>query len=142
MWVATTNKEANFIFDVLADRDASKPMLEYARWLDDRGEHRAADFLRLELSPTENEDRLKILRQELDARWLGTVTSRRFRRGDVVRIMGGPFQGVEGSVVEVDPRGARAGLFLHIFYRPMEPFWVAFTDLRLLKRAQEEHRQD
>jgi uncharacterized protein (TIGR02996 family) len=142
MWFATTDDEANFIFDLLADRDASELILAYARWLENRGAHREAEFLRLELSPTENADRLKALRQELDARWLGTVTSRRFRRGDVVRITGGLFQGMEGSVVEVDPLRARAGLLLHIFYRPTELTWVAFTDLQVLKRTPEEHRQD
>src|SRR5262245_45832088 len=113
MWFETTDDEGNFIFDLLADRDASEPALEYARWLEDRGRHREAEFLRLELSPAGNENRLKVLRQELDSRWLSTVTSRRIRRGDVVRITGGVFQDMEGSVVEVDPRGARAGLFLH-----------------------------
>ncbi|HXG12845.1 MAG TPA: KOW motif-containing protein [Gemmataceae bacterium] len=142
MWFATTDDEANFIFDLLADRDANEPMLAYARWLEDRGEHRAAEFLRLELSPAENAERLKVLRQELDTRWVGTVMSRRFRRGDVVRIMSGVFQGMEGSVVEVDPRGARAGLFLHIFYRPTEWTWVDFSDLRLVKPARQDQCQD
>jgi uncharacterized protein (TIGR02996 family) len=140
MWVATTDDEANFIFDLLDDRDAIEPMLDYARWLENRGQHRAAEFLRLELSPGENEDRLKALGQELDVRWLGTVISRRFRRGDIVRVTDGPFEGMEGSVVEVDTHGARAGLFLHIFYRPTELTWVAFTDLQLPKRARQEHR--
>jgi uncharacterized protein (TIGR02996 family) len=142
MWVAATDDEANFIFDLLADRDAREPMLEYARWLENRGQHRAAEFLRRELSPTENEVRLKVLRQELDSRWLATVTSRRFRPGDVVRVTGGLCQGMEGSVVEVDSHGARAGLFLHVFYRPTELTWVSFIDMRLLKRAQEKQRKD
>ena len=142
MWFATTDDEANFIFDLLADRDASEPVLVYARWLEDRGQHRAAEFLRLELSPAGNEDRLAVLRQELDSRWLGTVTSRRFRRGDVVRITGGTFESLEGKVVEVDPHGARAGLLLHIFYRSTELTWIAFSDLQFLKAAAQERRQD
>ncbi|MCI0740945.1 MAG: hypothetical protein L0Y72_18010 [Gemmataceae bacterium] len=142
MWVATTDEEANFIFDLLADRDASEPMLAYARWLEDCGEHRAAEFLRCELSPIENEERLKVLRRELDTRWVGTVTSRRFRRGDIVCITGGTLQGIEGRIIEVDAPKARAGLLLHIFYRPTELSWVAFSDLRLLKSAPVEHHQD
>jgi len=138
MWFATTNDEANFIFDLLANRYASEPMLENARWLESRGQHRAAEFLRLELSPEENADRLKVLRQELDARWLGTITSRRFRRGDVVRILRGMFESMEGSIVEVDPHGVRAGLVLHIFYRPTELTWVDFCDIRLMKPARQE----
>jgi uncharacterized protein (TIGR02996 family) len=142
MWFATTDDEANFIFDLLADRNASEPMLEYARWLENRGQRLAAEFLRLELSPEENADRLKVLRQELDARWLSTIMSRRFRRGDVVRILGGMFQGMEGSVMEVDAGRARAGLFLHIFYRPTEWTWVDFSDLRLVKPAPQDQSQD
>jgi uncharacterized protein (TIGR02996 family) len=130
-----TDEEANFIFDVLADPDARAPMLAYARWLEERGEPLAAEFLRLELSPYDNEQRLKALRQQLDPRWLGVVTSRRFRRGDVVRITGGQFEGMEGSVMEVDAPHGRAGLWLHIFYTPRELSWVAFTDLRLVRRA-------
>src|SRR5687767_14072943 len=141
MWYATTDEEANFIFDLLAYRDTSETMLKYARWLEDRGHYREAEFLRLELSPAENVDRLMALSQELDARWLGTVLSRRFRRGDVVRITGDLFQGMEGSVVEVDSRSARAGLLLNIFYSPTELSWVAFNNLRLLKCAAEEHPQ-
>src|SRR4051812_6031225 len=120
MWIATTDDEANFIFDLLADRNTSKPVLEYARWLENRGQNLAAEFLRLELSPEKNAERLKVLRQELDARWLGTVMNRRFRCGDVVRILRGMFQGIEGSIAEVDARTARAGLFLHMFYRPAD----------------------
>jgi hypothetical protein len=142
MWFATTDDEADFIFDLLADRNASEPALEYARWLENRGQHLAAEFLRLELSPEENADRLRILRQELDSRWLGTVVSRRFRRGDVVRILSGMFQGMEGSVMEVDARRARAGLFLHIFYRPKEWTWVDFSDLRLVKPAPEDQSRE
>jgi hypothetical protein len=135
MWFATTNDEADFIFELLANRNATEPMEEYARWLENRGQHLAAEFLRLELSPEENADRHKALRQELDPRWLGTVMSRRFRRGDVVCILGGMFLGLEGRVLEVDACMASAGLFLHIFYRPTELTWVDFTDLRLLKPA-------
>jgi uncharacterized protein (TIGR02996 family) len=142
MWVATTDDEANFIFDLLADPDASRPVLEYARWLENRGELRAAEFLRLGLSLNENQERLKVLRQQLDARWLGMVTSRWFRRGDVVRITGGRFQGMEGNVREVDAPGGRAGLLLLIFYRPTELTWVDFTDLLLQKRAQKEDHHD
>jgi uncharacterized protein (TIGR02996 family) len=140
MWFATTDDEANFIFDLLVDRSASEPMLEYARWLEKRGQHRAAEFLRLELSPVENAERLKVLRQDLDARWVGTVMSRHFRRGDVVRILGGMFRGIEADVVEVDPRGVRAGLVLHRFYMPRELTWVDFSDLQLLKPAPREHQ--
>jgi uncharacterized protein (TIGR02996 family) len=135
MWVATTDEEASFIFDLLADRDASAPMLKYARWLEERGQHQAAEFLRLELSPNKSEQRLKVLRQELDPRWLGVVTGRRFRRGDVVRILDGQFKGMEGSVMEVDAPGGRAGLFLHLFYRPTELTWEPFSELQLVKRA-------
>ena len=135
MWFATTDDEANFIFDLMADRDATEPMLNYARWLENRGQHRQAEFLRLELSPAVNEDRLKVLRQELDSRWLGTVTSRRFRRGDVVRITAGVFQGMEGRIVVVDPGGACADLLLNIFYCPRGPTWVPFTDMVVLKHA-------
>ena len=142
MWFATTDEEANFIFDLLADPNASEPVLDYARWLEDHGQRRAADFLRMELSPAGNEDRLKILRDELDKRWLDTLTSRHFRRGDVVHILGGEFQGMDGTVMEVDSRGARAGLFLHLFYRPTEWTWVNFRDLQLLKRAPEEQCQE
>src|ERR1700689_8329 len=101
MWVAKTEDEANFIFDLLDDNKSSEPIVKYAQWLESRGKLLAAEFLRLDLSPTENEDRLKELRQQLDARWLGIVTSRRFQRGDVVRITDDLFKGVEGSVVEV-----------------------------------------
>jgi uncharacterized protein (TIGR02996 family) len=142
MWFATTDDEANFIFDLLADRTASEPALEYAHWLENRGQHLAAEFLRLELSPEENADRLKVLRQELDTRWLGTVMSRRFRRGDVVRILRGMFQGIEGSIMEVDAPKARAGLFLHMFYRPTEWTWVDFGDLRLLKPAPQDQPEE
>jgi uncharacterized protein (TIGR02996 family) len=135
MWVATTDEEANFIFDLVANPEAEEPLLEYARWLEERGEHFAAEFLRLELSPHENEQRLRVLRQQLDPRWLGIVTGRRFRRGDVVRITGGQFEGMEGRVMEVDAPGARAGLLLHIFYRPKGLTWVAFADLRVVRQA-------
>src|SRR5262245_36657648 len=116
MWVATTDEEANSIFDLLADPNASGPVLEYARWLEERGEVGAAEYLRLRLSPKENGERLKVLREQLDARWLGIVTGRWFRRGDVVRITGGPFQGIEGSIRVVDAPHGRAGLLLHMFY--------------------------
>ena len=135
MWVATTDEEANFIFDLLADPDASAPMLEYARWLENHGQALAAEFLRLELSPNENEQRLQALREKLDPRWLATVTSRRFRAGDAVRITAGPCEGIEGKVAEVDADHGRAGLFLRIFCRQTELFWVPFLDLRLLKRG-------
>lgn len=138
MWVATTDEEANFIFDLLADRDATETMLAYARWLESRNQSRPAEFLRLELFPSENEDRLKDLRQELDQRWLVTVTSRRFRRGDVVCITAGLWQGIDATVVEVDARGAGAGLILNIFYRPVELTWMSFSDLRLQKSVAQE----
>src|SRR5262245_24120044 len=107
MWVATTDEEASFIFDLLADPDATTPMLNYARWLEERGQFRAAEPLRLELSPDENKQRLETLRQQLDSRWLATITSRRFRVGDIVRITAGPFEGIEGTVAEVDARQGR-----------------------------------
>lgn len=138
MWFAATDDEANFIFDLMADRNATEPMLKYASWLENRGQHREAEFLRLELSPTDNEDRLKILRQELDSRWLGTVTGRCFRAGDVVRITAGVFRGMDGDLIEVDLGRARAGLILHIFYSPRELIWVPFTDLLVLKHAADE----
>jgi hypothetical protein len=141
MWVAKTDDEANFIFDLLGDPDAIEPVLTYARWLENRGELGAAEFLRLGRSPNENHQRLKMLRHQLDARWLGTITSRWFRPEDVVRVTAGPFAGMEGSVVEVDARDGRAGLWLHIFYRPTELIWVDFRDLRLQKRVAQEGRQ-
>jgi len=65
MWRATTDDEANFIFDLLADLDASTPVLEYARWLEERGDPARAEFLRLDLCPEENEQRLQTLRQRV-----------------------------------------------------------------------------
>jgi uncharacterized protein (TIGR02996 family) len=135
MWRATTDDEANFIFDLLADPDASAPLLEYAQWLEEQGDPARAEFLRLELRPEENEYRLQALRQQLDPRWLATVGSRRFRVGDVVHILRGQFEGIEGTVREIDARRGRAGLWLHIFCRQTELLWVAFADLRLLKHA-------
>ncbi len=135
MWRATTDAEANFIFDLLADPDASGPMLEYARWLEGQGDAQRAEFLRLELAPRENEQRLRVLREQLDERWLATVTSRRFRVGDVVRILAGVCEGVEGRIAEIDSRLGRAGLLLHLFCRQTELFWAAFTDLKLVRRS-------
>jgi uncharacterized protein (TIGR02996 family) len=135
MWRATTDAEANFIFDLMADPDASAPMLVYADWLEERGEDRRAEFLRLELAPHENERRLGVLREQLDQRWVAMITSRRFRIGDVVRITAGPYEGIEGRIAEVDVRRGRAGLFLHMFCWQTELVWVAFTDLRRVRRA-------
>ncbi len=117
MWRATTDAEANFIFDLLADPDASGPMLEYAQWLEGQGDAQRAEFLRLELGPRENAQRLGVLREQLDQRWLATVTSRRFRVGDGVRILAGVCEGIEGQIAEVDPQRGRAGLLLHMFCR-------------------------
>jgi uncharacterized protein (TIGR02996 family) len=135
MWFATTDAEANFIFDLQADPDAAAPMLEYAQWLEERGDAARAEFLRLEFNPEVNENRLQTLRQQLDSRWLATVGSRRFRVGDDVRILRGPFQGVEGEVRAVDASQGRAGLRLRMFCRQTEPLWVAFGDLRVLART-------
>jgi uncharacterized protein (TIGR02996 family) len=135
MWVATTDAEANFIFDLRAEPEAKGPMLNYARWLEERGEFVAAEFLRLDVSPEGNEQRLSALRQQLDERWLGVVTSRRFRPGDVVRITGGLYEGMEGHIIEVNAPGARAGLMLHIFYRPTGLAWVDLADLQRVQRA-------
>jgi uncharacterized protein (TIGR02996 family) len=135
MWRATTDAEADFIFDLLADPDASGPLLEYARWLDEQGDARRGEFLRLELAPRENEPRLRVLREQLDERWLATVTGRRFRVGDVVQILAGVCEGIEGRIAEIDPRHGRAGLLLHIFSRQTELIRVAFTDLRLVRRS-------
>ncbi len=136
MWRAMTDDEANFVFDLLADPDASKPGLEYARWLEEQGDPARAEFLRLDLCPEGNEKRLLALRQQLDPRWLATVAGRRFRVGDVGRILRGTFEGIEGIVREVDARQGRAGLWLHMmFCRQTELVWVDFADLRLLKRA-------
>jgi uncharacterized protein (TIGR02996 family) len=142
MWVATTADEAHFIFDLLADPNASGPVLEYARWLEERGEARAAEFLRLALSPQENRERLTLLRGQLDAHWLRTVTSRWFRRGDVVRITGGQFRGIEGSVREVEAAHGRVGLLLHMFYRPTDLTWVDFTDLELQRHTRQGEPED
>jgi len=128
MWRATTDAEANYIFDLLANRDASAPSLDYAQWLDNQGDHDRAEFLRLELQPVANEQRLQALRVRLDSRWLAKVTSRRFRVDDNVRILRGLFAGIEGSVRAVDAERGQAGLLLHLFARP-ELIWVAFTDL-------------
>jgi uncharacterized protein (TIGR02996 family) len=135
MWRATTEDEANFIFDLLAEPDASTTALVYADWLEERGDPARAEFLRLDLCPEGNEQRLQALRQQLDPRWLATVAGRRFRVGDVVRIVRGTFEGIEGTVGEVDARQGRAGLWLHMFCRQTELVWVAFAGLRLLKRA-------
>ena len=136
MWVATSDEEANFIFDLNARRENQSVVLDYARWLDER-DPLGAEYLRLELSTSENQTRLQELRQLLDPRWLGTITARHFRPGDVVRITGGKFAGFEGSVRQVDAVAGRANIFLHIFYRPSGPSWVAFPDLQLLRRAPE-----
>src|SRR5262249_51360924 len=130
MWRATTDEEANFIFDLMAYRDDSAAVEEYARWLD-RHDPLRAEFLRLDVAPQANETRLSTLREELDLRWLNTVTSRRFRNGDVVRIKGGVFEGMEGTIHQVDARQGRADLLLHIFYRPTGPTWISFTDLKI-----------
>jgi len=135
MWRATTDDEANFIFDMLADPDASASVLEYAHWLEEQGNAAGAEFLRLGLCAEGNEQRLQELRRQLDPRWLSSVTSQRFRIGDVVRILRGTFEGIEGAVGEVDARQGRAGLWLHMFCRQLELAWVAFADLQLLKRA-------
>jgi hypothetical protein len=141
MWFATTDEEAIFIFDLLAERNASEPMLEYARWLENCGRYRDAEFVRLELSPVENAERLKALRQELDERWLSTVTGRRFRRGDLVRILGGRLKNVEGSVDEVDARRARAGLTLDVSWRQTDLTWVDFCDLQMVEPASQGQQQ-
>lgn len=114
MWRATTDDEANFIFDLLADPDDRATALVYADWLEERGAPTRAEFLRLDVCPNGNEHRLQILRQQLDQRWLATVAGRRFRIGDVVRILRGTFEGIEGTITEVDARHGRAGLLLHL----------------------------
>jgi len=136
MWRATTDEEANCIFDLLADRDDSAAVVRYAQWLD-RHDALRAEFLRLDLAPWATEARLDELRQQLDPRWLAMVTKRRFRVGDHVRILGGVLAGIEGAVREVDARQGRAGLLLHMFYCPRELTWVPFTDLRVVQRASE-----
>jgi uncharacterized protein (TIGR02996 family) len=133
MWRATTDDEANLIFDLVKVRDAEWPVLEYANWLEDRGELQAAEFLRLVLSPVDLE-RLKYLRQELDERWLRTVTSRWFQKGDIVRITAGPCAGIEATIVEVDAIAGKTALWLLLFCFP-RLLWVDFSDMQLLRCA-------
>lgn len=134
MWRATTDDEANFIFDLLAERDTTEAVERYARWLDGRDTLRA-EFLRLDTATMGNQMRLHELRQQLDQRWLSVVTSRRFRVGDNVRILSGVLAGIEGSIREVDAEHGRAGLWLHLFYWSTELTWVSFVDLLVIKRA-------
>lgn len=140
MWTAKTDEEAGFIYSLQTDREAAEPMLEYARWLGERGRPREAEFLRLALDA--DEDRLMSLRRESDLRWLDAVTRRWFRRGDVVQVRGGTFQGFRARVVGVDAPGGRCEVVPNIFYRPAGPIWVAFSDLRLIERAGEVDSQD
>lgn len=142
MWRATTDEEANFIFDLLAEREDRKLLLEYSEWLQEHGRPRSAEFLRLADSPQVNMDRLKALRPVLDRRWLNTVTSRWFRVGDLVRITTGMFEGIEGEVRQVDAQRGSVGLLLIIICRQTELVWVDFMDLRLLKRTRWESTED
>jgi uncharacterized protein (TIGR02996 family) len=134
MWTVTTDEEANFVFDLNAEPDNTAVVLEYAKWLEDRDPLRA-EFLRLDLDAKGNENRLRLLREQLDRRWLATVTARRFRAGDVVRVTGGLYAGTQGHIHSVDAVGGRADVDLHLFYFKSEPTWVLFDDLVILKRA-------
>lgn len=134
MWAETTDEEADFIFDYLSHPDDSQRVMSYAHWLEARDPIRAECF-RLSASPEKNESRLAVLREQVDPRWLALITSTKFRVGDDVLITNGSFAGMKGSVVEVDATGGRAGLFLHIFYRPFGPTWVPFADLQLIRRG-------
>lgn len=134
MWRATTDEEANFIFDLLDNREDYKAVENYVRWLEERDSVRA-EFLRLQETTHGGESQLNVLRQQLDPRWLGVVTSRWFCVGDIVRITGGVFKGFEGTVREVDAQQSRAGLFLHLFCRQTELAWAAFTNLHMVQRC-------
>ena len=75
MWVATTDEEANFIFDLHNAPDPSEAALQYAQWLEGQSKPQEAEFLRMSLLPCENQPRLKVLGNTLDARWVRTVLS-------------------------------------------------------------------
>jgi hypothetical protein len=130
MGVATTDVEANYIFDLLADRDDRTAVSNYARWLEDRDPLRA-EFLRLMLSHGKNEAQLEAIRKQLDPRWFRIVMGRWIGCGDVVRITAGVCKGMDGTVVELDAAKGLAGLFLRIFCRQSKPLWVPFGDLRV-----------
>lgn len=135
MWVATTDEEANFVYDLMIQRNDNTPVLEYAHWLESRSHLKEAEYLRLRLSPEANQSRLATLAAHLDQRWLGTVLGHWFHKGDAVQILEGTFAGMQGCIVEVDGTNNRAGLLLKLFYRPNELTWVNLSHLRLVKRA-------
>jgi len=138
MWVATSAAKANFIFDMQADRNSSVPVLGNAQWMADRGEQPPAEFLWLFLSAQGNEERLTALRLKLDPRWLGEVTRRWFRAGDIVQVLKGYWEGLECIIFEVDAREARADVCpVGIFCRRTGPTRVNFSDLILLNHAKE-----
>ena len=97
------NEEASFISALLADADDRTTLLVYADWLDEQGDSRA-ELVRLLAAEKRDWNRLGALLPGLDPIWVRAVRDR-IGPGCTVRITGGPFAGMVGTITALNPHG-------------------------------------
>lgn len=119
------NEEAGFLAALGADPDDRTTLLVYADWLDERGDSRRAEFVRLLAAENWDWKRINELGDNFDRVWVYTL---KFRCGcgAIVRLTGDPLAGSVGQVV-----GVRAGADRKIFVTVRVTSWGNPLDLEV-----------
>jgi uncharacterized protein (TIGR02996 family) len=97
---ATTamNEEETFLHAIQESPEDGSLRLVYADWLEEHGDARRAEYLRLECQFSSVPTRLKELSQQVDPGWLSSVRRRPVRA--VLRVLRGTTPGIEYPLCE------------------------------------------